>query len=380
MFAYERKDGFFTSSVSGSSPAEVKVEVGTEVDSVVVIVMVIMVVNNSSDWFMVVVVMVINFTKDFNGGLLTSLFIFAESEVLVMEDSMFVLNGLLGLNCVGFLLSVNNLFWVLNDEWNILIYCVLFKFIGGDFTDVVNLIWDLDGSGVVLPKFNNVWFIDGDLEVNLVPLGLLEFVLDVEWFFFVLGDWDLLSNDVRNLLNDSVVNSLSGLVGNNDILFVWNLLVNSVWNLLSCNIWDLVNDFIWDLFGISVWNLDLNFKWYLSINSVWDLFFNLIGFKGLNFVFFSHIMSVSNLVWNSRGFNDSNLLWDVVFLSHIVSDDMIFAIIRRIIGVVIAIAILSPLEAVAEVTTKIETVMIIIRRFRMIRRLRMRIVVMRSSV
>ena len=325
VFSYDRKDEFFTSLVSDSSPAEVKVEVGTEVDRVVVIievviVMVIMVVNNSSDWFMVVVVMVINFTKDFNGGLLASLFIFAESEVLVMEDSMGVLNGLLGLNSVGFLLSVNNLFWVLNDEWNILIYCVLFKFIGGDFTDVVNLIWDLDGSGVVLPKFNNVWFIDGDLEVNLVPLGLLEFVLDVEWLFFVLSDWDLLSNDVRDLLDDSVVNSLSGLVRNNDILFIWNLLVNSVWDLLSCNIWDLVNDFIWDLFGISVWNLDLNFIWNLLFNSVWDLFFNLIGFEGLNFVGFGHIISFSNLVWNRFGFNNCNLLWDVILFSHIVSD------------------------------------------------------------
>ena len=326
MFAYDRKGGFLASLVSDSSPAEVKVEVGTEVDRVVliiievVVVMVIMVVNNSSDWFMVVVVMVINFTKNFNGGLLASLFIFAESKVLVMEDCMGVLNGLLGLNSVGFLLSVNNLFWVLNDEWNILIYCVLFKFIGGDFTDVVNLIWDLDGSCVVLPKLNNVWFIDGDLKVNLVPLGLLEFVLDVEWLFFVLSDWDLLSNDVRNLLDDSVVNSLSGLVGNNDILFIWNLLVNSVWDLLSCNIWDLVNDFIRDLFGISVWDLDLNFKWYLSFNSVWDLFFNLIGFEGLNFVGFGHIISSGNLVWNRFGFNNCNLLWDVILLSHIVSD------------------------------------------------------------
>ena len=321
MSAYDRKDRFLTSLVSDSSPAEVKVEVGTEIDRVVVVVMVIMVVNNSSEWFMVVVmVMVIDFTKDFNGGLLASLFIFAESEVLVMEDTMGVLNGLLGLNSVGFLLGVNNLFWVLNDEWNILIYCVLFKFIGGDFTNVFNLIWDLNGSGVVLPKFNNVWFIDGDLEVNLVPLGLLEFVLDVEWLFFVLSDRNLLSNDVRNLLDDSVVNSLSGLIGNHDILFIWNLLVNSVWDLLSCNIWDLVNDFIWNLFGIDVGNLDLNFIWNLLFNSVRNLLFNLIGFEGLNFVGFSHIISSSDLVWNSFGFNNCNLLWDVILLSHIVSD------------------------------------------------------------
>ena len=342
-----------------------------------VMVMVIVMVDNSSDWFVVVMV-IINFTKEFNGGLLASLFIFAESEVLVMEDSMGVLNGLLGLNSVGFLLSINYLLWGLNDEWNILFYCVFFKFIGGNFTDVFNLIWNLDGSCVVLPNFNNVWFIDGDLEVNLVPLGLLEFVLDVEWFFFVLGDWDLLSNDVRNLLNDSVVNSLSGLVGNNDILFVWNLLVNSVWNLLSCNIWDLVNDFIWDLFGISVWNLDFNFKWYLFFNSVWDLLFNLIGFKGLNFVFFSHIISSSNLIWNRLGFNDSNLLWDVVLLSHIVSDVIVVFVFRRIIGVMVTIAILSPLEGVAEVATKIETVEMIIMIIMIIIRI-MRFVVMSMS-
>ena len=338
--------------------------VAVRVKAVIVVIIVVMVVYNSSERFGVVMVVIINFTKDFNGGVLVILFMFAESEVFIMEDIMGMLYGLLSFNSVGFLLSVNYLLWGLNDEWNILLYCVLFKFIGGNFTDVFNLIWNLDGSCVVLPKFNNVWFIDGDLEVNLVPLGLLEFVLDVEWFFFVLGDWDLLSNNVRNLLNDSVVNSLSGLVGNHDILFIWNFLVNSVWNLLSCNIWDLVNDFIWDLFGISVWNLDLDFKWYLSFNSVWDLFFNLIGFEGLNFVFFSHIMSMSNLVWNSLGFNDSNLLWDVVFLSHIVSYVIEVFVLRRIIGVVVAVAILSPLEAVAKVATKIETVMIIIRRFR----------------
>ena len=81
-----------------------------------------------------------------------------------------------------------------------------------------------------------------------------------------------------------------------------------------------MNDFIRDLFGISVWDLDLNFKWYLSFNSVWDLFFNLIGFEGLNFVGFGHIISSSNLVWNRFGFNNCNLLWDVILLSHIVSD------------------------------------------------------------
>ena len=336
---------------------------------VMVMVMVIVMVDNSSEWFVVMVIVIINFTKDFNGGLLASLFIFAESEILVMEDSMGVLNGLLGLNGVGFLLSINNLLWGLNDERNILFYCVLFKFVSCNFTDVFNFIWNLDGGCVVLPDFNNVWFIDGDLEVNLVPLGLFEFVLDVEWFFFILGDWDLLSNDVWNLLNDSVVNSLSGFIWNNDFLFIWNLLVNSVGNLLSCNIWDFVNDFIWDLFGISVWNLDFNLIWYLFFNSVWDLLFNLIGFEGLNFVFFSHIISSSNLIWNSLGFNDSNLLWDVVLLSHIVSDFIVMFVFRRIIGVMVAIAILSPLEGVAEVATKIETVeiiMIIIRIMRFV--------------
>ena len=68
---------------------------------------------------------------------------------------------------------------------------------------------------------------------------------------------------------------------------------------------------------------------------------------------FSHIISSSNLIWNSLGFNDSNLLWDVVLLSHIVSDVIGFSVVRRIIGVVVAIAILSPLEGVAEVATKI---------------------------
>ena len=72
VFSYDRKDEFFTSLVSDSSPAEVKVEVGTEIDAVVavrvkvvivvIIVVIIMVVDNSSDWFGVVMVVIINFT------------------------------------------------------------------------------------------------------------------------------------------------------------------------------------------------------------------------------------------------------------------------------------------------------------------------------
>ena len=279
---------------------------------------------------MMVAIMLINFTSDGCSDDLMSLFMFVDSKVLVVENSMGVLNGLLGSDGVGFLLDVNNVFWGLNNKWNFLSYCVLFELVGGDFTYVVDFVWNLDDGSVMLPEFNNVWLINGNSEWNLVPLSHLEFVLDVEWLLLVLSDWNLLSNNVWDLLDDGVVNSLGGLVWHLDVLLIRDLIVYSVWDLLSSHIWDLVGNSVWYLLGVDVWNLNLNFEWNLSFDCVWDLFLDLVCLKSLNGIFLGNILGMGNLVWNFLGVDNSDLLWDMVLFSHIVSNSVSFFVIRRV--------------------------------------------------
>ena len=52
----------------------------------------------------------------------------SNTEVFVMEDSVFVLDGVFSWDSVGLLLDVNYDSWVLNDERNFLRDDVLFNF------------------------------------------------------------------------------------------------------------------------------------------------------------------------------------------------------------------------------------------------------------
>lgn len=298
---------------------------------------------------MVVAVVLINFTSDSLSDDLMCLFMGVESEVFVVENGMFVLNGLLGCDGVGLLLGVNNMGWGLDNEWDFLLYCVLFEFVSGDFTYVVDFVWNLDDGSVMLPEFNNVWLINGDLEWNLVPLSHLKFVLNVEWLLFVLSDWNLLGNNVWNLLDDGVVDSLGLLVWHLDVLLIWDLLVNGVWDLLSGHIWNFVGNSVWYLLGVNVWDLDLNFEWDLSFDGVWDFFLDLVCLKSLNGIFLGNILGVGNLVWNFLGVDNGDLLWDMVLLSHVVGDSVVVLVFRRVSGsVCVTISILGPSVSMVE--------------------------------
>ena len=115
----------------------------------------------------------------------------SDSEVLVMEDFVGVLDDVFGWDSEGLLLDVNVNSWVLNNEWYFLGYSVLFDLVDGEFSNVGDFIWHLDLSGVVLPDLSDIWLINGDSVEGLVPLSLLEFVLNMEWLLLVLGDGDL---------------------------------------------------------------------------------------------------------------------------------------------------------------------------------------------
>ena len=100
------------------------------------------------------------------------------SEVNVMEDLMGVSGFTDSWNSVGLLLDIFNSFWPLSDEWNFIGDCVLFNFVGSKFLCGFDNIWNLNHSSVWFLVLNNIWFINGDLEWNLLPIGLREGFLD----------------------------------------------------------------------------------------------------------------------------------------------------------------------------------------------------------
>ena len=108
-----------------------------------------------------------------------------------MEE--FVLVGSLGDGWHGeeFLLNVSDGSEGLGDEWNFVFKDVFLNFIEGLFLGDGNLVWDKDLSSVALEEFSHVWFLNGDLVWDLVPLSLLEDVLNLVSFLLVLGDSNL---------------------------------------------------------------------------------------------------------------------------------------------------------------------------------------------
>ena len=180
-------------------------------------------------------------------------------------------DGVGGWDGVVLLLDINVGGWVLNDEWHFLGDGVLLEFPDGEFSDVGDFVWHLNLGRVVLPKFDDEWLINGHSEEGLVPLSLLEFVLDGEWFFLVLGHWNLLRYDVWYLLDDGVVHSLGDFVWNGEFVLIRDLVVDCVWDLLGGHIWDLVDDGVRHFSAGGIWDLDLNFVWDLSFDGVWDL-------------------------------------------------------------------------------------------------------------
>jgi len=141
---------------------------------------------------------------------------------------------------------------------------VLLNFPHSELSDVSDLVWDLNLSGVVLPEFNHIWLFDGDGEEGLVPLCHGELLLNSIWLLFVLSHSNLGGNDVRNLLDDGVVYSLSDFVGNLKVFFIRYLVVDSVRNLLSDNVWNFLGDCVGHFSAGGVRNLELDFKWHLS--------------------------------------------------------------------------------------------------------------------
>jgi len=188
----------------------------------------------------------------------------ANTEVLIMEDGVLVNDFVLCWDSECLLLDVDVDGWVLNNEWYFLCDGVLFDFPDGEVSDVGHFIWYLDLCGVVLPDFGDIWLVNGDSVEGLVPLGLLEFPLNVVWLLLVLSDGNLLRDDVWHLLDDGVVNSLCNFIGDLEFFLIRDLVVDGVWNLLGDNIWDLVDDGVWNLSAGDIGDLNLNFVWNLS--------------------------------------------------------------------------------------------------------------------
>ena len=165
-----------------------------------------------------------------------------DSEVYIVEDCVLMFNDIFDGDSVDLLLDVGHLYNFLNHEWHLLAHSVLFNFVDGELPLDGHFVWHLDLGGVVLPEFCDIWLIDGDFEQNLVPLSLGELLLNMIWFFFILGHGHLLGYDVWNFLDNSVVNSLGDFVRNVEFFFIWYLVIDCVWYLLCNNVWNLVDD------------------------------------------------------------------------------------------------------------------------------------------
>ena len=196
---------------------------------------------------------------------------------------------------------------------------------------------------------NNVWFVDGDLEWNLLPIGLGEGLLDLVWLLLVLSNGDLSGSDVRSLLDDLVVDSDGALVGHRDFLLDGHLVVDGVWNLLGHNVWDLVNDLVWHLSGGDIWDSLFNLEWHLSFNGVRDLSGNFDCFESLDLVLFSDVLSLGNLVWNLLNGHNWDLLSNLVLFGNVLSHSVDVSVIRGVSSAVWS-GSLSPLSSKASET------------------------------
>ena len=105
----------------------------------------------------------------------------------------FMLMGSLGDSWDGekLLLSVNHGFDALSDEWDFDVYSEFLNFIEGLFLSGGDLVWDKDLSRVALEVLSDVWFFNGDSVWNFFPISLLEDVLNLVCFLFILSDSDL---------------------------------------------------------------------------------------------------------------------------------------------------------------------------------------------
>ena len=251
-----------------------------------------------------------------------------KSEVDVVENWVGVGDLVNGWDLEGFLLDIDDGSDAGGDNWHFLLNEELLNFPDGELSDLLEGLRDEDLGGVVLPELNNVWLIDGDLEWDLLPLGLFELALDVVWLLFVLSDGDLAGDDVWNLLDDGVVNSLGGLVWDNDVLLNWHLVEDGVWHLLGGDIGDVEADFVWDLSGGGVWDDDFLLVRDLSLDGVWNLSLDFSWLEGLNFVLFSDVLGVCNLVWDLLDGHNWDLLGDLVFLSLVLSHSVDVSVIR----------------------------------------------------
>ena len=264
----------------------------------------------------------------------------ANTEVCVVEDGMRVLEGFFGCDICDFLLDVNDSFWVLDDEWDFQIDRVLFNFPDGYFFKGVYFIWYLNCFGVMLPNFVDVWLLDDNFKENLLPLGLLKFVLNGVWLFLILGYGDLLGDDVWHLLDDDVVHSLSDFIWHFEFFLIWDFVVDCVRDLLSDNVWNRVGDSVRHFSAGDIWDLDLNFVWDLFFDGVWDFFDDFICLKGLNLVLFGNVVGYCDLVWNLCFNKFWDLLGDLELLSHVFGDIVVVLIRRGIRCYIVQLSVL----------------------------------------
>ena len=82
------------------------------------------------------------------------------------------------------------------------------------------------------PELNNVWFFDGDLVWDLLPLGEFVCLFDMIKLLLILRDSNLFRDNVGSLLRDSVLDPFCAFIWYRKLLFIGNFVINSVWNFL----------------------------------------------------------------------------------------------------------------------------------------------------
>ena len=170
------------------------------------------------------------------------------------------------------------------------------------------------------PKFNYVWFFDGDLVWDLLPLGEFVCLLNMIKLFLILSDSNLLRDNVGSLLLDSVLDPFCAFIWHRKLLFIGNFVINSVWNFLGNNIWNFMSNCVRNFSRSRIWNLDLDFIWYLSLDSVWDLCGHFDWLERFDQVFFCHVLSLRNLIWHRFDRHNWNFLSNLILFGHIISD------------------------------------------------------------
>ena len=219
-------------------------------------------------------------------------------------------------------------------SWHLKGYNEFFKLVEYSLLLGNDLVWHEDRGCVGGLSFLNI----GYFNVNLIRHSVInsdwELLLYMEWLFLVFDDFNLLTNNVRDLLCNSEVDSFSDFEINWEFLLKWDFVHHCVWNSFRNDLWNFMSHGVWHLNFRDDWPFDFNFDRYLFFDSVWDLSFNSVCLKFFFFIFLFLESGHCNLIWNLHSFCNRDFFGDLVLLFHVVSNSVDVSVIRGVSRIV----------------------------------------------